>query len=67
VTSAAPAAASTKPSTTVGAKAIAATFDGLAGQVILGLFGSGLMFFGFRRVADDIVDRPPSSCPLETT
>ena len=30
---------------TLGGKPIAATFDGLAGQVILGLLGSGLMFF----------------------
>ena len=67
VTSSAPTAAKTTPSTTVGGKPIAATVTGIAGQVILGLIGSGLMFFGFRRVADDIVDRAPSSCPLETT
>ena len=68
VTSVAPTVAkAATPSTTVGGKPIAATFDGLAGQAMLGLLGTGLMFFGFRRVADDIVDRAPSSCPLETT
>jgi hypothetical protein len=67
VTSAAPTATKTTPSTTVGTKPIAATFGGLGGQAVLGLLGTGLMFFGFRRVADDIVDRAPSSCPLETT
>ena len=68
LTSASPAAAAKAPSTTVGGKPIAAaTVTGIAGQVVLGLLGSGLMFFGFRRVADDIVDRVPSSCPLETT
>jgi hypothetical protein len=41
--------------------------NGIAGQVMLGLLGTGLMFFGVRRVADDIVDRAASSCPLETT
>ena len=46
---------------------IAATFDGLGGQALLGLLGSGLLFLGFRRVADDIVDRVPSTCPLETS
>ncbi|MEY2421345.1 MAG: hypothetical protein QOI95_1412 [Acidimicrobiaceae bacterium] len=66
-TSASPTGAKATPANTLGSKPIAATFDGLAGQVILGLLGSGLMFFGFKRVADDIVDRPPSSCPLETT
>jgi hypothetical protein len=59
--------APTTPSSTNGSKPIAAVVNGIAGQVVLGLLGSGLMFFGFRRVADDIVDRPPSSCPLETT
>jgi hypothetical protein len=66
VTSPPPVGAKTTPST-VGGKPIAATFNGLAGQAVLGLLGTGLMFFGFRRVADDIVDRAPSSCPLETT
>ena len=65
-TSGSPTAAAAKPATT-GARAIAATFDGLGGQAVLALLGSGFMFFGFRRVADDIVDRAPSSCPLETT
>jgi len=41
--------------------------NGIAGQVVLGLLGTGLMFFGFRRVADDILDRASTSCPLETT
>lgn len=45
---------------------IAATFDGLGGQVALGLLGAGLMYFGFKRAATEIVDRAPSSCPLET-
>jgi hypothetical protein len=66
VTSAAPIGAKTTPST-LGGKRIAATFNGLAGQAILGVLGTGLMFLGFRRVADDIVDRAPSSCPLEST
>jgi hypothetical protein len=46
---------------------IAATFNGLGGQAALGLLGAGLLFLGFRRVADDVVDRVPSTCPLETT
>lgn len=66
VTSPAPSAAKPATSSPVG-RAIAATFSGLGGQTALGLLGAGLMFFGFRRVADDIVDRAPSSCPLETT
>ncbi|MEY2451587.1 MAG: hypothetical protein QOD92_1161 [Acidimicrobiaceae bacterium] len=65
-TSASPAAAKA-PTPSIAGRPIAATFDGLGGQVALGLIGAGLMFFGFRRVADDIVDRGPSSCPLETT
>jgi hypothetical protein len=64
---ASPATAAAKPTTQVASKPIAATVNGITGQVILGLLGSGLMFFGFRRVADDIVDRAPSTCPLETT
>ena len=66
VTSPAPVGAKAAPAA-IGAKPIAATVTGIAGQVVLGLLGTGLMFFGFRRVADDIVDRAPSSCPLETT
>jgi hypothetical protein len=66
-TSASPAAAPAKPKTAVNANPIAATFNGLAGQAILGALGCGLLFFGFRRVADDIVDRIPSTCPLETS
>jgi hypothetical protein len=65
-TSAAPAAAKPATSPTIG-KTIAATFGGLGGQAAIGVLGAGLMFFGFRRIADDIVDRVPSSCPLETT
>jgi hypothetical protein len=66
-TAASPAVKAATPAVSVGGKPIAATFDGLAGQVMLGLAGTGLMFFGFRRVGDDIVDRAPSTCPLETT
>ena len=65
--SATPAAKAAAPSPSIAGQPIAATFEGLAGQAMLGLLGAGLMFFGFRRVADDIVDRAPSSCPLETT
>ena len=66
VTSSSPTVAAAKPKT-VNASPIAATFDGLGGQATLGILGSGLLFFGFRRVADDIVDRAPSTCPLETS
>lgn len=66
-TSGSPAAVAAAPAPAVGGKPIAATFDGLGGQAVLALAGTGLMFFGFRRVADDIVDRAPSTCPLETT
>jgi hypothetical protein len=66
-TSGTPVDSKTTPAPSVGGRPIAATFDGLGGQAVLALLGSGLMFFGFRRVADDIVDRAPSSCPLETT
>ncbi|MEY2460714.1 MAG: hypothetical protein QOG30_2544 [Acidimicrobiaceae bacterium] len=66
-TSASPTTPTATPSTSIGAKPIAAVVNGIAGQVMLGLLGTGLMFFGVRRVADDIVDRAPSSCPLETT
>jgi len=66
VTAATPPAKKATPAAT-GTRSIAATFDGLGGQAALGVLGAGLMFFGFRRVADDIVDRVPSSCPLETT
>jgi hypothetical protein len=55
----APAAATGKP--------ITATFQGLGGQAALGLLGVGLLFFGFKRAATDIVDRVPSTCPLDTT
>jgi hypothetical protein len=34
---------------------------------MLGVIGAGLLFFGFRRVADDIVDRAPTICPLDST
>jgi hypothetical protein len=67
LTSASPASPEKPAATQLGGKPIAATVNGITGQVILGLLGSGLMFFGFRRVADDIVDRAPSTCPLETT
>jgi len=66
-TSASPTAPAAAPTPSVGGRPIAATFDGLGGQAVLALAGTGLMFFGFRRVADDIVDRAPSTCPLETT
>jgi hypothetical protein len=66
-TSASPTTPTATPSTSIGAKPIAAVVNGIAGQVMLGLLGTGLMFFGVRRVADDIVDRAASSCPLETT
>ena len=35
--------------------------------VLLGVLGAGLMAGGNKRVADDVVDRPPSTCPLETS
>ena len=66
-TSASPAAAPAAPKAAVKTNPISATFNGLAGQAMLGALGCGLLFFGFRRVADDIVDRIPSTCPLETS
>ena len=66
-TSASPTGSTAAPSPSLGAKPIAAVVNGIAGQVVLGLLGTGLMFFGFRRVADDILDRASTSCPLETT
>ena len=67
-TSASPSVAATKPkAATVKSSPIAATFDGLGGQAMLGVLGAGLLFFGFRRVADDIVDRAPTTCPLDST
>jgi hypothetical protein len=66
-TSATPAASPATPKSTVNANPISATFNGLAGQAMLGALGGGLLFLGFRRVADDIVDRIPSTCPLETS
>src|SRR3954454_24231637 len=67
-TSASPSVAATKPkAATVKSSPIAATFDGLGGQAMLGVLGAGLLFFGFRRVADDIVDRAPTICPLDST
>jgi hypothetical protein len=69
VTSASPSVA--RPATTSprasGGLPIAATFGGLGGQATLGVVGTGLMFFGFKRAATEIVDRVPSTCPLETT
>jgi hypothetical protein len=59
------AAPATKPKASPATSRISATFTGLAGQAILGLLGSGLLFFGFRRVADDIIDRAPTICPLD--
>lgn len=67
LTSAAPAAATPRSSNPLTGTPIAATFDGLGGQVVLGLLGTGLMFFGFKRAGTDILDRPPSTCPLEAT
>jgi len=67
-TSASPSVAVTKPkAAAVKSSPIAATFDGLGGQAMLGVIGAGLLFFGFRRVADDIVDRAPTICPLDST
>ena len=67
-TSASPSVAATKPkAATVRSNPIAATFDGLVGQAMLGVLGAGLLFFGFRRVADDIIDRAPTICPLDST
>jgi hypothetical protein len=68
VTSATPAPAVTRPSSSnpLASNPIAATFDGLGGWVVAGLLGAGLMAAGTRKVADDIVARAPSTCPLET-
>jgi len=67
-TSASPSVAATKPkAATVKSSPIASTFNGLGGQAMLGVLGAGLLFFGFRRVADDIVDRAPTICPLDST
>lgn len=67
-TSASPSVAATKPkAAVVQSNPIAATFNGLGGQAMLGVIGAGLLFFGFRRVADDIVDRAPTICPLDST
>jgi hypothetical protein len=66
-TSAAPAAPKPATAPAVNTSPIAATFGGLAGQAVLGLLGAGLMYFGIKRAATEIVDRPPSTCPLETT
>ncbi len=63
----APPSGTKAPTGTVNASPIAATFDGLAGQAVLGVIGTGLLFFGFKRAATEIVDRVPSTCPLETT
>ena len=67
-------AASTAPpaaggsSTPVATEPIAALFGGISlGWVILALSGAGLFAAGTKRLADDIVDRRPSTCPLETT
>jgi hypothetical protein len=63
----APAAATKPKAAVVKSNPIAATFNGLGGQAMLGVIGAGLLFFGFRRVADDIVDRAPTICPLDST
>jgi hypothetical protein len=59
--------AATRPAPSVATAPIASTFAGLGGQAALGLIGAAMLFFGFRRVADDVIDRVPSTCPLETT
>jgi len=66
-TAAAPSAPKPTTPTSVATSPIAATFQGLGGQAALGVLGAGLMFFGIKRAATDIVDRTPSTCPLETT
>jgi hypothetical protein len=54
-----PASASKQPS---------AAFGGIpVPWILLGVLGAGLMAGGNKRVADNVVDRPPSTCPLETS
>ena len=67
-------AAPTTTATTAGGAApldtspIAALFGGIpAGWVLAALAGVALMAAGTKRLSDEILDRPPSTCPLETT
>jgi hypothetical protein len=62
------AAVATTPRSSFAPKKATFTFDGIAVPfIVLGLLGAGIMAAGTRRVADDVVDRIPSTCPLETT
>jgi hypothetical protein len=65
---AAPAAAPAAPKPASASKQPSAAFGGIpVPWVLLGMLGAGLMAGGNKRVADDVVDRPPSTCPLETS
>jgi hypothetical protein len=60
-----PAAAA--PKATIAAKKPSAAFGGIpVPWVVMGALGAGLMAAGTRRLADDVIDRAPSTCPLET-
>ena len=54
-----------RPTTILGLR-LARTFRGIkAGWSLLALAGVGLLFAGSRRLADDLLDRPTGTCPLE--
>ena len=66
--SAPPASISAPPVTRLGRTSPAGTFRGFGlGWVLAGLIGAGMLLAGFRRMAEDLLDRPTGTCPLEVT
>jgi hypothetical protein len=60
--------AKTAPKSTIAAKKPSPAFGGIpVPWIVLGTFGAGLAAAGTKRAADDVLDRAPSTCPLETT
>jgi hypothetical protein len=60
--------AAAAPKSTIAAKKPSPAFGGIPVPWIgLGVLGAGLVAAGTKRVADDVLDRIPSTCPLETT
>ena len=59
---------STPPVTRLGGSALAGTFRGFGvGWAFAALIGAGMLLAGFRRMAEDVLDRPTGTCPLEVT
>jgi hypothetical protein len=64
----APTGAAAAPKSTIATKKPSPAFGGIPVPWIgLGMLGAGLVAAGTKRLADDVLDRIPSTCPLETS